>query len=139
MPRLFSASTPVSPTTAAMAPKAPIGASHMIMARIRKTSFWRCRCREDRVAGPAHGLQREADQQGDQQRLQHRPAVSEDSRVVGISEDEVGGALGGGSAESATRSAPAPRPRGQLQAVARVEDVADDQADGQRHRRHVRK
>ena len=32
---------PVAPTTAAMAPKAPTGASHMIMERIRKTSFCR--------------------------------------------------------------------------------------------------
>ena len=29
--RLFSASTPVAPTTAAIAPNAPIGASHMII------------------------------------------------------------------------------------------------------------
>ncbi len=41
-PRLVSASTPVAPTTAAIAPNAPIGAAHMIMARMRKTSRWMC-------------------------------------------------------------------------------------------------
>ena len=42
MARLFSASTPVSPTTAAIAPNAPIGAAHMIIARMRKTRRWMC-------------------------------------------------------------------------------------------------
>ena len=36
-----SAFQPVSPTTAAIAPNAPIGATHMIMARTRNTSRWR--------------------------------------------------------------------------------------------------
>jgi hypothetical protein len=31
---------PVEPTTAAIAPKAPIGATHMIIASTRKTSRW---------------------------------------------------------------------------------------------------
>ena len=39
--RLFSASTPVSPTTAAIAAKAPTGAAHMIIESTRKTR--RCR------------------------------------------------------------------------------------------------
>ena len=39
--RLLRASTPVSPTTAAMAAKAPTGAAHMIIASTRKTR--RCR------------------------------------------------------------------------------------------------
>ena len=50
--RLLSASTPVSPTTAAIAPNAPIGAAHMIIASTRNTS--RCRCpiaAQDRLAG----------------------------------------------------------------------------------------
>ena len=70
--RLFSASTPVSPTTAAIAPKAPIGAAHMIIARTRKTS--RCRCPTPRrIGSPARPmrLQGEADEQRDQQGLQH--------------------------------------------------------------------
>ncbi len=39
--RLRSASQPVSPTTAAMAPDAPIGANHMIMARTLNTTRWK--------------------------------------------------------------------------------------------------
>ncbi|CAO0834203.1 hypothetical protein SMICM17S_01188 [Streptomyces microflavus] len=38
--RDFRASRPVSPTTAAIAPNAPTGAAHMIMARMRKTRRW---------------------------------------------------------------------------------------------------
>ncbi len=34
----FSASAPVSPTTAAIAPKAPIGAAHMIIASTLNTT-----------------------------------------------------------------------------------------------------
>ena len=34
------ADQPVEPTTAAMAPKAPIGATHMIIIRMRKTTPW---------------------------------------------------------------------------------------------------
>ena len=45
----MSASTPVSPTTAAMAPKAPIGATHMIIESTRKTR--RCRCPMPRRIG----------------------------------------------------------------------------------------
>ena len=37
MPRLTIAANPVLPTTAAIAPNAPIGASHRIMPRMRKT------------------------------------------------------------------------------------------------------
>ena len=37
------AATPVLPTTAAIAPNAPIGATHMIIARMRNTSAWICR------------------------------------------------------------------------------------------------
>ncbi len=40
MPKM--AFTPVAPTTAAIAPKAPTGASHMIMMRMRKTSACPC-------------------------------------------------------------------------------------------------
>ena len=40
--RLFNAAQPVAPTTAAIAPNAPIGAAHMIIARMRKTRRWRC-------------------------------------------------------------------------------------------------
>lgn len=47
--RDFSASMPVAPTTAAIAPNAPTGAAHMIMARIRKTSF--CTCPTPRSTG----------------------------------------------------------------------------------------
>ena len=36
------AETPVLPTTAAIAPNAPIGASHRIMPRMRKTSTCSC-------------------------------------------------------------------------------------------------
>ena len=37
---LKMACKPVAPTTAAIAPKAPTGASHMIMIRMRKTRAW---------------------------------------------------------------------------------------------------
>ena len=36
-----SASQPVSPTTAAIAPKAPSGATHMNIASTRNTSVWK--------------------------------------------------------------------------------------------------
>ncbi len=41
-PRAASADQPVSPTTAAIAPKAPIGATHMIIDRMRKTTRSKC-------------------------------------------------------------------------------------------------
>ena len=70
--RLFSASTPVSPTTAAIAPNAPIGAAHMIIASTRKTSRWRWPMpRRIGSPGAAHRLEREADEQRDEQGLQH--------------------------------------------------------------------
>ena len=37
---LMMAWKPVAPTTAAIAPKAPTGASHMIMIRMRNTRAW---------------------------------------------------------------------------------------------------
>ena len=44
----------------------------MIIARIRKTSRWRySTAAQDRLARRAHRLQREADQQRDEQGLQH--------------------------------------------------------------------
>ena len=44
----------------------------MIIARIRKTSRWRyLDAAQDRLAGRAHRLQREADEQRDEQRLEH--------------------------------------------------------------------
>ncbi len=47
--RLFSAAVPVAPTTAAIAPNAPIGATHMIIDITRNTSF--CRCSTPRRTG----------------------------------------------------------------------------------------
>ena len=41
-PRAARADQPVSPTTAAIAPNAPIGASHMIIDRTRKTTRSKC-------------------------------------------------------------------------------------------------
>ena len=53
--RPLSASTPVAPTTAAIAPKAPTGASHMIMPRMRNTSFWTIStAAKHRLAGRTH-------------------------------------------------------------------------------------
>ncbi len=51
--RLFSAAVPVAPTTAAIAPKAPIGATHMIIAMTRKTN--RCTCSMPRSTGAPAG------------------------------------------------------------------------------------
>ena len=66
-----------APTTAAMAPKAPIGATHMIIARDAEDEALRwLDAAQDRLARAAHRLQREADQQGDEQRLEHRAARS---------------------------------------------------------------
>ena len=79
------AATPVLPTTAAIAPNAPIGASHMIIARMRNTSACICRI-APRIGSPfgAHLLQREADEQRDEQHLQD-VAVDERRRsVVGM-------------------------------------------------------
>ena len=96
--RLLSASTPVSPTTAAMAAKAPTGAAHMIIASTRNTS--RCRwpmAREDRLAGAAHRLQREADEQGDEQGLEHLArGQRREQRVRDDAGDELGGGAGAG-------------------------------------------
>jgi hypothetical protein len=99
----------------------------MIIARIRKTSFCRWPI-----------LQREAHQQGDQQRLQHRPAGQRrEQRGRDQRQDEPGGALGGGLGGLRQQlGTGAAHLVGQLQPVTRVQDVAHDQADGQRHRRH---
>ena len=51
-PRLLSASMPVAPTTAAIAPNAPIGAAHMTIAMRRKTSRSRC-LTPRRIGSPA--------------------------------------------------------------------------------------
>src|ERR1051325_2502617 len=78
--RDFSASTPVSPTTAAIAPNAPTGAAHMIIDRMRKSSrsMW-ATARTIRSPLPpgrrclrAERLQCEAGERRDEQRLQHR-------------------------------------------------------------------
>src|ERR687889_184774 len=70
--RLLRASTPVAPTTAAIAPNAPTGATHITMASTLKMTF--CRCPMPRRTGRPHGLQGEAGEQGDDQRLQHLAA-----------------------------------------------------------------
>ena len=130
-PRLFSASIPVSPTTAAIAPKAPIGASHMIIARIRKTSF--CRYPTARRIGSPRAAQRldgEADEQGDEQRLQHRPlgqGGEEGGRHQAEDEVDRAAALLGRPGEVGALTA---QFVGELEAAAGVDDVADDQADG---------
>src|ERR1700754_927224 len=93
--RLFSASTPVSPTTAAIAPNAPIGASHMIIDRTLKTSFWKMPIA---LRTGAEGLHGEADEQCHEQRLEHRVAGQWGQQRGGDeAEQEVGSALAGGT------------------------------------------
>ena len=114
---------PVAPTTAAMAPKAPTGASHMIMIRMRKTRAWTwpmalrtgapwapifCRAKPTRMAARSVG--------------QHRDVARDDAK------QEVDGAVRCGLLVGLVRR--------QLQALARVDEVADDQADGQREGGH---
>ena len=62
---------PVLPTTAAIAPNAPIGASHRIIAEDAEHERLDLPDRaHDRRALRAHLLQREADEQRDEQHLQ---------------------------------------------------------------------
>ena len=79
-----------------MAPKAPIGAAHMTIAMRRKTRRSRC-LMPARIGSPgsAHALQREADEQRDEQRLEHRARrQGGDERVGDEAEEEVDGSLG---------------------------------------------
>ena len=89
---------------------------------------------QDRLAGAAHGLQREADEQRDQQGLQHLTRGQRgEHRGRDDAEQEVGRACRAPSA----CAAPAPATSSvRCRPDAGVQDVADDQADGQRDRRH---
>src|SRR3982750_3274436 len=113
-PRLLRASHPVSPTTAAIAPKAPIGATHMTIASTRKTSF--CRYPTPRSSG------------------------SPDRPIDWIAKPTSRAASRGGATASLglrreVRALPA-QFVGELQAVAGVQQVSDDQPDGQGHGGH---
>ena len=70
VPRLMTARDARVPTTAAIAPNAPIGATHMIIARMRNTSAWRCGSPRGSAALRSHPLQGEADEQRHEQHLQ---------------------------------------------------------------------
>ena len=103
--RLFSASSPVEPTTAAIAPKAPIGASpHDHGEDLEDEPLDVPDAAQDRLARRAHGLHGEADEQRDEQRLQHL-ALGErrDQRRRDDAEQEVDGA--------GVLAGPAPGPR----------------------------
>ncbi len=89
---------------------------------------------QDRLPGRAHGLQREAGEQGDEQGLQDRlRGEGGDDRGRDDAEQELGGVLGLGVDL---------RVPGVLDGVgdgepgARLQDVADDKADAQRDQRH---
>ena len=119
-----------------MAPKAPIGAAHMIIASTRKTSRWRCPTPR-RIGSPARPIACSAKptSSATSRVCSTSPRVSAENSDVGDdAEQELGGA-----AVRPRRPARRRRPRGasvRCRPVARVQDVADDQADGQRDRRH---
>jgi hypothetical protein len=97
------------------------------------TSRWKYVTAQDRLAAAAERLDREADQQRDEQRLQH-VALGErgDQRGRDDPEQEVdraGLALGLGGTGAAQLV-------GELQPGTRVQPVAHDQPDRQRERRH---
>ena len=84
----------------------------------------------DRLALGAHLLQREADQQGDEQHLQHALAGERrEERRRDDAEDELLRRLGLGRRGVVRRAR-------HVQALTRVDEVADDQADRQREGRH---
>ncbi len=107
----------------------------MIIASTRKTRRWSVAdAAQDRLAAAAHRLQGEADQQGDQQGLQHLAGGQRgEHRGRDDAEQELGGAavaLGGlgraGGGDLVVEAEP----------LTRVQQVADDQADGQGEGRH---
>ncbi len=134
-PRLLSASRPVAPTTAAIAPNAPTGATHMIIAMSRNTS--RSRCLMPRSTGSPAGpelLQGEADEEGDEEGLEHRPGGQRRHEGVGDEpEEEVGRRL---RLRRDLGLAGLGELVGEVQPGARLDDVADDEADGQGDGRH---
>jgi hypothetical protein len=89
---------------------------------------------QHRLTGATHGLQREAHEQRDQQRLEHL-ALGEgrDERGRDDPEQEVDGTLGGGLGLGVSDAL---HGLGQVHPAARVDDVADDQADGECHEGH---
>ena len=131
-PRDFSASRPVSPTTAAIAPNAPTGAAHMTIASTRKTSRWRWPMPR-RTGSPAEPIAWSAkpDEQRDQQRLEHL-ALGEGGHQRRRDDAEQELAPCPRSRPSASAAPALARGVGQMQAAARLQDVADDQADAER-------
>ena len=127
--RLPRASQPVSPTTAAMAPKAPIGATHMIMASTLKTTRWKM------------PMPRSADWP-----VAPRPWIAKPTSSATNSVDSTDSPTSGETSVvgmSSSRKSTVPLARlaglvrgGGRQALARLDEVADDQADGQGERRH---
>ena len=133
--RLFSAVQPVAPTTAAIAPNAPIGAAHMIMARTRKTS--RCRCSTPRRIGAPFGpsaCSANPTSSATSSVCSTWPSVSAETSVVGMIPSRK--STGAARRRLAWASAAFTSARVEVQAGAGVDDVADDQADGQRDGRH---
>ena len=84
---------------------------------------------QDGLARFAHGLDGEADEQRDQQRLQDDSAGQGGEQRL---RDQVQQEIGGRGLLRRRRSLAG----GQIQPLARVDEVADDEADGQCHRRH---
>ena len=125
----------MAPTTAAMAPKAPTGASHMIIDEDPEDQLLQVTdALEDRLTALAHGLQGEADQQRHQQRLQHDLGGQ---RGEQRGRDDVQQELGGGQLLGGDRAgALLGDLGGDPQTLTGVDDVADHQTDGQRERRH---
>src|SRR6478735_7911189 len=126
--RDFSASTPVSPTTAAIAPNAPTGAAHMIMARMRKTRRWMWPM--PRMTGPpAEPMAWSAKPASRAMSRVWRtsPSVKADTMVVGMMPSRKS------TVDSLARDAGR---LGEVEAGAGLQEVADDQADRQGDGRH---
>ena len=84
-PRATSAFQPVAPTTAAMAPNAPIGANHMTMAITRNTSRSRC-LTPRRIASPRgpRACKAKPTSNATNSVCNTTPLVSAENRVVGM-------------------------------------------------------
>ena len=83
--RLMTAWMPVEPTTAAIAPNAPIGAVHMIIERMRKTRIWMLRMPLS-TGSPAlpSACRAKPTSRATKSVWRMLPAVSEDSSEVGM-------------------------------------------------------
>ena len=137
MPSCLTASRPVAPTTPAIAPKAPIGASHRIITRMRNTSFW-IRPTALMIGSPDLPIACSAKptSSATNRVCSTLPSVSADSSEVGMMCAMKSMVPPAACAFSAS-PAPAPASADRFMPLPGLQQIADHQADGQRDRGHA--